>query len=507
MTEEQTGLEEEQTAVDEASEELDETAKLKEAIEVDAEDVGTLRKKLTITVPRDAIDERLDEQYSEIKRDSVVPGFRKGRAPLKLIQKRFGHDVGDQLVSKLVSAGYLAAIEKAELKPVGDPLIWTSGKKPEDGKKLLSVEKALEVIELPDEGPLTFTCEVELRPEFELPDLKSIKVEKPKVEIDDEQVEAEVMRYRSLRGTYVPVEGGKIEEDDLVVADLTMKVAGEVVKEEKNVSFAARGQVVEGVVLEKMGEALVGKSGGETVTVEADIDDDHENLDYRGKKASFEFTVHDVKRMEVPELDKEFIEVLGFDTEEELRSHLRTSLESQLNDIIQRGMRGQIGKYLLDKCEMELPAGLSQRQTERMVSRRRVELSRQGASDQEVEKHLDELWTRADEDSVKELKLFFIMEKIADQMEVEIPDEQLNGAIASIAAQQGKRFDRVRDELSKGEGLMALYIRLRDDKILDLLLQDAVIEEVEGPKKKTAKKAAKKPAKTTAKKKTKKTTT
>ena len=141
---------------------------------------------------------------------------------------------------------------------------------------------------------------------------------------------------------------------------------------------------------------------------------------------------------------------------------------------------------------MELPAGLSQRQTERAVARRRVELSRKGVSDQEVEKHLDELWTRADEDSVKELKLFFIMEKIADEMEVEIPDEQLNGAIAAIAAQQGKRFDRVRDELSKGEGLMALYLRLRDDKILDQLLQDAVVTEVEGPKKKTAKKTKKK---------------
>ncbi|MEE9294071.1 MAG: trigger factor [Phycisphaerae bacterium] len=507
MTDEQAGLEDEQTAVDDAdqaSEEPDEAAKLKEAIEVSTEDVGTLRKKLTITIPRDAIDERLDEQYSELKRDSIVPGFRKGHAPLKLIQKRFGHDVGDQLISKLVSAGYLAAIEKAELKPIGDPLIWARGKDQDEGEKLVSIEKALEVMELPDEESLTFACEIELRPEFEFPELEGIKVDKPKVEITDEDVDAEIKRYQSMRGQYVPLTGGTIEEDDLIIADMTMRVDGKVVKEEKNASFAARGQVIEGVVIENLGDALIGTSSGDTVTAEADVGDDHENLDYRGKKAAFEIAIKDVKRLEVPALDQQFIEVLGFDSKEELRSHLRYTLESYLSTVVQRGMRGQIGKYLLENCEMELPTGLSQRQTERVVARRKVELWQRGVPDQEVEKHMDELRSKAGEDTVKELKLFFIMEKVAEQMEIEVLDEELNGAIAGIAARQGKRFDRVRDELSKGEGLMALYLQLRDDKILDALLQKAVITEIEGPKKKTAKKAKKteKTTKSTVKKST-----
>jgi trigger factor len=508
MAEENTGVEEALESETDA-EEQDEAAKLKEAIDVQVEEVGSLRKKLTITIPRETLDERLGDQYNELKRDAVVPGFRRGHAPLKLIEKRFGSEVGDQLVSQLVGGSFMAAVDKIDIKPIGDPLIWVN--MPEDGKskgsgktveKLVSVDTALEFIELPDSGAMTVSCEVEIRPEFDLPELKEIPIERPKVEIGDDDVQTEIDRFRSMRGQFVPVEGGTVEEDDLLVADVSIVVDGESIFDEKNGTLAARSQRIGGLEIDDFGKAVVGKKTGATVKLTATVGDDHENLDLRGKTADLEVTIHDIKRLELPPMDAAFVESLGFDSEKELTEHVKANLTARLDSVVQRGLRGQIGKYLLDSTKLDIPAGLSQRQTDRLVTRRMVDMYQRGIPKQEIDKNVDELRARASEDAAHELKLFFLMEKIAEEMEIDVTDDEMNGAVAMIAQQQGKRFDRVRDELSKGDGLTALYLQLRDDKILDKLIADAKITEVEGPKKKAKKATAKKPAakKTTAKK-------
>ncbi len=482
--------------VEEQVNEKDEAEKLKEAIDVQTEDIGTLRKKLTVTIPRDFLDERRHDQFAEIKRESIVPGFRKGRAPLRLIEKRFGAEVGDQLVSKLVGGSFMAAVDKTGLKTLGDPLIWVdapvdsgAGKKSQERtQKLLSVEQAIEFMELPADGEMTYCCEVEIRPEFELPKLEGITIQKPKVEFSDEDVQSEIDRLLSMRGRFVPVDD-KIRADDMVVADVKLTIDGEVVKEERNVTLSARAQRVEGINLDDLGEQLIGRKSQDRVTAKAEVGDEHEEMRFRGKQATFEVLVQDVKRLELPSLDEEFLTSIGFDSEEDLRSSVLSSMQRRLKSIVQRGMRGQVGRYLLENTTLDVPAGLSQRQTDRLVARRMIEMYQQGQAEQTIEKQVDELRSTVSAEVANDLKLFFIMEKIAEEMEIDVQDDEMNGEIARIAQQSGKRFDRVRDELAKGDGLTALYLRLRDDKILDVLLGNAEVKEVEGPKKSSSKTA------------------
>ncbi len=141
----------------EGAEQQEETAEeqetsLKDRISVGVEEVGTLRKKVKITVPRDAIDERLENSYKELSREATVPGFRKGHAPRGLIERRFGKDIADDVRTKLLAESYEAAIEKESLTVLGQP------------------DVDLKAIELPEQGDLEFSCEVEVRPEFELPE-------------------------------------------------------------------------------------------------------------------------------------------------------------------------------------------------------------------------------------------------------------------------------------------------------------------------------------------------
>lgn len=483
------------------SEEEQAMARLKEAITVQCEEIGSLRQKLTVTIPRQTLDERQGEEFAELKRDAMIPGFRKGHAPLKLVEKRFSTDVGDRLKTQMVTNGYLAAVEKEDIKPLGDPWVWvkvTEEKTGDDGKphkqdvdKLLPLDKALDHMTLPASGSLTFSCEIEVKPEFELPALEKIPVSRPQVTIGDEDVEVELKRMRMMSGTYRPVEDGPVERDDLLYADVKVSVGDDVLMDEQNVELAARDVRIHGVPVIGLGDALVGKQKGDSVQIEAEVPDDHESANFRGQQARFDITVHEIKRLEVPPIDEKFLADYGYDNEDDLRKAVHQNLESRLDRTIRRKMQEQVADYLIEATSLEIPEGLSQRQTERSVARRTIELYQAGVPQTQIAKAVDEMRVQAHSQTVRDLKLFFVLEKIAQQRTISVGEEQINGAIAMIAQQSRRRFDRVRDELSKGDGLMTLFLQLRDEKVLNALLADAHVTETEGPKKKATKKTGK----------------
>lgn len=476
-------------------------ARLKEAVEVEKEDLGGLRLKLKITVPREVLDERLHDQFSELRREALVPGFRKGHAPLKLVEKRFAADVSEELKGKMVGSGFMAAVEKLEVKPLGDPLIWIKTKEDRVGEdqksrtveveKLMGFEKALEHISLPKEGSLSFTCEMEIRPEFELPELDKIPLEKPAVSVEDDDVETEITKILQWSGTFAPVESGPVKEDDLLYTSMKLTVDGELLDSQENFDVPARDGRIRNIPTVGLKDKLVGKKLGDTVTLDAAVPDDHEDLNLRGKTATFEFSIQEIKRLTQRLIDKEFLEELGFESEEALRLAVRERMEREINHVIDRRLKEQVGEYLIENTKFEIPAGLSNRQTERAVARRMIELYQQGTPESEIEKNLDQFRSTAHGQVVRDFKLYFILDRIAQEREVEVTDEEMNGAVAQIAQRTGKRFDRVRDELAKGDGMATLYMRIRDDRILGQLIETASIKEVEGPKKtKSTKKAS-----------------
>lgn len=454
--------------------------KMKAAVEVKTEDVGTLRKKLTVTVPRDLLDEQKDEQYGELRRDAVVPGFRRGRAPRRLLEKRFGSDVAETLVQQLVTSGYLAAVEKLGLKTIGDPLVFAK-EKGAASETLMEIQKAIDFIELPAEGPLTFTCEVEVRPEFELPEVEGIPLEKPVITVSEEDVNQQVERMRMYRGHYEPLPEGAVEADDLVYADVKMTCGETELYKEENVRLAARPQNVQGVALPKLGETLAGAKVGETRTVTGTLPEDYEKTEFRGKEAAIEFRIHGINRLKLPELNEEFAKGLGFDGLEDLRKYVRDDMDSRIGLEIRRGLRGQVQRYLLEKTTFDVPERLSDRQIAQVVVRRMYDLYNQGVPAAEVEKRMDELKTTARETAVRDLKLAFIMEKLAEKIEVDVTEGEMNGYIAELARRQGRRFDRVREDLIKQGGATSLYLSLRDEKILDRVVAKATITETTPP--------------------------
>ena len=426
------------------------------------EDAGPGAKKVLVEIPRERISSELDKQFKELRQQAAIPGFRPGHAPQKLIEKRFSSDVKEQVRQSLVRESFQQAVEKNNLQVIGEPEF-----------------ENVEAIKLPDEGSLNYSFTVEVQPEFTLPDLSNLKVRKPKIEIKDENVDQAMENLREQQGTLVPVEDRAVEPKDYLTADVHVKVDGNVIAHQHDAQVVARPGRVAGIQVEDLDKRLEGMKSGETRTLDLKAPDNHANEQMRGRDVQIEIALKDIKKLELAEVTPEFLQDLGFETEKELREALREQMEEKINYDVQQAMREQVNQYLLANSHIELPNKLSNKQTDRLISRRAVDLLMRGIPREQVEANLERLRHGARDEAIRELKLFFMLQKIANDQNVDVDEAELNGRIAMLAAQTGKRPEKVKQEMSKDGTLASLYVQMREQKAIDRILESAQIEIVD----------------------------
>lgn len=450
---------------------------------VTIEDSGTCKKKVSIEIPEETIRKALDERYHELQREAVVPGFRKGRAPARLLEKRFGSDVSEEIKLKLLADASEAALADNELDTLGEPDI------------------GHENIELPKDGPMKFDFEVEVRPQFDLPELEGIAVEKPKTEVTDRQIDEEIQVMRKRAGIWVPKEKGKVENEDQVVADAVLKIdaAAEDEKHDNIEIFVRENGFVGPIPVETLDELLVGAKQGDVKTTSVDVPGTFFNEQYRGKNIDVEIAIKDIKQLEPAELDEAFFKRFGIENEDELRQAISDARMAQAERDSRTAMGDQIYKYLLDNTEFDLPGNIVADQSMRILQRQYTNLLIQGLGREQIEEQMDRLRASSAQRAEEQLKLFFIMSKVAEKLEVpEASEEEVNGYIAQAAASRGRRPEKVRQELARDGSLEQFKLQVREQKCVEKLLENANITEAKAgkatkePAKKTGSKAKKK---------------
>jgi trigger factor len=426
------------------------------------EDAGPATKKVSVEIPRDRIATKLAEQFKDLRKQAAIPGFRVGHAPQKLIEKRFAGDVKDQVKRTLISESYEQAIEKNKLQVLGEPEFENP-----------------DAIELKDEGTLNYSFSVEVQPEITLPELKGLKIKKPKIEIKDENVDQAMINLREQQGTLVPVEDRGIEPKDYITADIHVKMGDEVIDHAHDAQLVVRPGRIAGIQIHELDKHLAGLKSGETRTFEADVADTHPNEKIKGKKVDIEVKLKDIKKLEPAEINTEFLEGLGFENEKELREALHEQMVERINSDVQQNQREQVSKYLLDNVTLELPAKISDKQADRVVQRRALDLMQRGMPEEKIVENIEALRSGAKDEAARELKLFFILQKIATDQEVDVDEAELNGRIALMAAQRGERPEKLKQQMTKDNSLSSLYVTMREQKAIDKILESAEIEEVE----------------------------
>jgi len=432
--------------------------------QIKIEDAGPATKKVSIEIPPEVIANKLEEQFKQLRREAAIPGFRPGHAPQKLVEKRFHSDVREQVRRSLISESYGQAVEKHSLQVIGEPKF----DKPDD-------------ISLPESGSLTYTFEVEVQPDITLPSLIGLKVKKPKVEVTEEHVDRAMMNLREQQGTLLPVEDRGAEAGDQLIVDLHLKVDGTVVTHMHDLQIAARPGRIGGIQVDDLDTRVAGLRPGEKREFTIHAPPTHSEEKLRDKDVLVEIALKELKKLELAEINQDFMDGLGFTNEKELRDALREQMQERVKYDVQQTMREQINAYLLQSVQMDLPTTLSDRQAERVVQRRSLDLMMRGMPRDQVESNLESLRGEAKEEAIRELKLFFILQKVAAQQNVEVDEPELNGRIAVIAAQSGKRPEKVKQEMSADGSLMNMYVQMREQKAIDKILELAVVEEVDLP--------------------------
>lgn len=429
---------------------------------IKVEDAGPGTKKVSIEIPRERIEAKLQEQFKELRQQAAIPGFRVGHAPQKLIEKRFSTDVKDQVRRALISESYEQAVEKNQLQVIGEPQFDNP-----------------DAIQLPESGSLSYSFEVEVQPEIKLPELMNLKVKKPKIEVTDENVAQALTNLRDQQGTLVPVEDRGVEEKDYLVADVHVKDGDNVVAHQHDAQIVVRPGRLAGIQVDDLADRLKGLKAGEKREFKLSAPDTHPNEQMKGKEVTVEIALKDIKRLEPAEINQEFLESLGFQNEAELNDALRQQMVERINYDVQQSMREQVNKYLLDNVQIELPTKLSDRQADRVVNRRAMDLMMRGVPREQIEANLEKLTGGAKDEAIRELKLFFILQKIAADQNVDVDEAELNGRIAMLAAQRGRRPEKMKQEMSKDGSLANLYVQLREQKAIDKVLETAELEEVD----------------------------
>lgn len=430
--------------------------------EVSIKDVGPCRKHITVTVDRGDIDARMSDHFSKLVKESAVTGFRPGKAPRKLIERRFQKDIGDQVKSEVLLASLEQLGKDHDIAPLAPPNL------------------ELDKINIPPSGPMIYEFEVEVRPQFDLPPYKGLKLKRPVKTIGDDDVAELRRRFLAPYGQVVPKDNGTAEVGDIVVADVVIKDGETTIGNIAEAQFRVERQLgFKDGIARKFGDQIKGAKAGDKREVDIELSS-QAAAGLGGKKVKATFDVKDVKTVRTPELTEEFFATtdLGVASAEQFDEILKILLQRNLEHTQRRAARMQILDKISAASQWDLPQDLLLRQARKALQRRVMEMRADGMPEAQIEQQVRLMQQDILQSTMLALKEHFVLQKIAEEEKIEVDDNDLDDEINRMADQTGESPRRVRARLEKEEMLDALAAEMIERKALDLILDSAEYEDV-----------------------------
>ncbi len=430
-------------------------------LEVKIDKPSACERHVTVSVAQDDVGRYVQDAFNELMPKAELPGFRPGRAPRKLVETRFKEQIADQVKGKLLMDSLTQMSDDHQFTAISEP------------------DFDIEAIQLPDDGPMVFEFDIEVRPEFDVPAWKGIKIDRPMHEYSDAEVDQRLSellaRYGALERHEGPIEAGhfatvtlRANHEGRQISQLTE----ETIEVKPTLSFTdAR--------LEGFDKLLIGKNVGDVVSTKVTISPESDNAAYRGKEIDLSLEIVAVEHRKLPELTREFLDRIGgFKDDAELRAEVRREMERQLKYFQQKRVRQQITSQLTVTATWDLPQDLLRRQARRELERAIMELQSSGFSQQQIQQYSNDLQQNALASTASSLKEHFILEKIAEEEKIEEQPEDYDAEIALIAEQSDESPRKVRARLEK-RGLMdTLRNQIIERKVIERIQQHAEFRDV-----------------------------
>lgn len=413
---------------------------------------------LTFEVPAEEFDKALDQAFKKVVKDIEIPGFRKGRIPRPIFEKRFGVEALYQdAVDLVLPDAYTKAIDEADIFPIDQPSI-----------DIEQIEKG---------KALVFKAEVEVKPDVNLGEYKGLEVEEENVEVTDEDVEKELENLREQYAELVVKEEGEVEEGDTVVIDFEGFMDGEAFdggKGENHSLEIGSGQFIPGFE-----EQLVGKKSGDEVEVEVTFPEEYHAEELAGKEAVFQVKIHEVKAKELPELDDEFAKDVDdeIETLEELKTKKKEQLLEERTTAADNAKREKLIEMASANATVDIPEVMIENELDRMLTEFEQRLQMQGMTlemySQFSGQDEDELKEQMREDAEKRVKTSLTLEAIAEEENLEATEEEVNEEIEKMAEMYNLEKDQLIEILGGNTETIEGDIKIR--KTIDFLVEHSKI--------------------------------
>lgn len=429
-------------------------------LSVDIKDAGSCRRHISVTVSEADIRAIRAEALLDLSGKAQVPGFRVGKVPVALLEKRFKTEIASDIKQKVLLSSLEQISEEYNIEPIGEPR--------------LNVEN----LEVPATGDFHYEFDVEVRPEFELPDFNSITIRRPSGEATQEDIDAYLDNMMSARAEIVTTDDAAAEGDHLI-CNLTFTAGEKVIRRVESHALRMLPTLnFADAVLENFSTLMAGAVPGDVRTASVTISLQSPVVEMRGEQVAVEIEVVEVAHYNQPALDDVFLAQAGLSSKEEFLELVRESVQRQLDYQQRQETRSQLLQSITASADWDLPEGLVRQQTENALRRELLEMAQAGFTIDQIRNRESEIRQNALQDTRDALKQHFILDKIATAQDIEASEAEVEYELRVMSMQQGEPVRRIRAKLVKSGMIENLYAQLRERKTIDYLLTQVQFEDV-----------------------------
>ncbi len=425
----------------------------------DVEYKGDCAYEVKVTVPAANLRKQSGEMLKQLQEEAMIPGFRKGKAPIKLVQNKFNKAVRTDAIDKLVDESFHKLVKDKDLKPIGAPKA--------DGLE----DKAA----LKEDEDLDFTLSFEVSPRCELGPYRGIEVERPVVHINEKDIDEVLERMRERLAMYETAEEAA-QDGDQVLIDFEGRIDGEAFQGNSAENYpyimgSAR-------FLSEFEAALTGKKAGDTAAADVTFPADWRNADLAGKTAKFEIKINEVKRRALPEINDDFAKQAGQESLEAWRKSVEEQLRADTAEQSDSYARNSAMEKIIAGTNFEVPKTLLDSMAHSAYEAALERLRRQRQS-VESEEQGQALLASTREDALREIKEFVILREIAEAEGIEVVDQDFEDHAASLATSAGVDKEIALGYLLGDEQRGRTETNILHKKVFDVILEHATIVEKE----------------------------
>ncbi len=413
--------------------------------------------RLTVEIDAKEFDKSIQKAYMKNRKHITIPGFRKGKAPRKLIEQFYGEAIFyEDAANDIIPSTYEAAVKETGIEPVSQP--------------------EFDIVQIGNGENFIYTADVTVKPEVELGQYKGIEIERVEYDVTDEDVEEHIEQAREQNARLISVEDRPVKEGDYVTIDYKGTIDGE--EFEGGSAENASLEIGSNTFIPGFEEQIVDMNIGEEKDIKVTFPDDYHVEDFKGKEAVFSIKLNDIKEKELPELDDEFAkDVSEFDTLDEYRADVSEKLKELAQKNMKAEMENNLIQKIVDNANVDIPDSMVDSEIDRNLTEFDFTLRYQGLS---LEQYLtftgtsiDDIRAQYKEQAYNTVKMRLVLEKICDVEGIEVEDDDLEQEFERMSEQYGRDVEDIKKDFESN----VEYIKenLKVQKTVDFLMDNAII--------------------------------